>query len=218
MALIHRAEIRPTKLELLEAWLPGRPWSPAGSGEARQEVRALRKVASARFDDPAGEVGVELMVVRAGGDGPLLHVPLTYRAAPLAGAEHALVGTMEHSVLGLRHVYDGCADPVFVAALARTVLTGGRQADEVVEGDPGPRAPDVVLAGSGRPGEPVPDLAPVRVVADGDPAVVTAGSLVVEVLRVLGPAGARAGGEGATLHATWAAHPEPVLLARVRTA
>ena len=210
MALIHRAEIRPTKLDLLAPWLPGRPWYPGGS------TGPLQRVGSARFDDPAGEVGVEVLIVREGDDGPLLQVPVTYRAAPLPGAEHALIGTTEHSVLGLRHVYDACADPVYLAALARTVLTGGRQADEVVEGDPGPRAPDVVLAGSGRPGAAVPAVDAVDAAVDGDPAVVTAGGLVVEVLRVLD--GAAAAGDGATLHASWAAHPEPVLVAVVRTA
>jgi hypothetical protein len=41
-------------------------------------------------------------------------VPLTYRGAPLEGAGHALVGTMEPGVLGTRWAYDGCHDPVLV--------------------------------------------------------------------------------------------------------
>ena len=44
-------------------------------------------------------------------------VPMTYRGAPLDGAEHALIGTTEHGVLGQRWVYDGCHDPVLVAQL-----------------------------------------------------------------------------------------------------
>lgn len=55
-------------------------------------------------------------------------MPLTYRGAPLPGAEPWLVGTMEHSVLGRRWVYDGCGDPVHVAALVATILAGGIQA------------------------------------------------------------------------------------------
>src|SRR5215218_7739419 len=99
MALLHRAEITPTKLELLDAWLPTRAWyrGPADPG--------LAKVGAFRFDDPAGEVGIETLLVQAG-DGPVLQVPLTYRAAPLAGAEPWLIGTTEHSVLGRRWVYD----------------------------------------------------------------------------------------------------------------
>jgi len=214
MALIHRAELRPTKLELLEGWLPGRPWCPGGEATPP----ALQKVGAARFDDPAGEVGIEVLLVRHGGDGPLLHVPLTYRATPLPGAADALLATMEHSVLGTRYVYDACADPVYVAALVTAVLTGGRQADEVVEGDPGPRRPDVLLTGSGTPGTPVPALDALDALdaaRDGDPAVLTAGGLVVEVLRVVGADRVPAAG-GAALHATWPGHPDPVLLAVVR--
>ncbi|MGD3112359.1 maltokinase N-terminal cap-like domain-containing protein [Streptomyces sp. YGL11-2] len=33
------------------------------------------------------------------------------------GAEHALIGTMEHGVLGKRWAYDGCHDPVLVTEL-----------------------------------------------------------------------------------------------------
>ncbi|EEP70210.1 hypothetical protein MCAG_00537 [Micromonospora sp. ATCC 39149] len=50
MVLLHRAEIRPTKLELLSAWLPGRPWF---QGEVDAGVE---RVAAYRFDDPAGQV------------------------------------------------------------------------------------------------------------------------------------------------------------------
>ncbi len=52
-------------------------------------------------------------------------MPLTYRAAPLDGAEHALLGTMEHSVLGTRWVYDGPHDPVYVGQLMATILGAG---------------------------------------------------------------------------------------------
>ena len=92
MALLHRADLTPTKLELLQAWLPTRSWY---TGPAAPQ---LTKVGAFRFDDPAGAVGVETMLVRAG-DGPVLQVPLTYRGAPLDGAERWLVGTTEHSVL-----------------------------------------------------------------------------------------------------------------------
>ncbi|MEI2826114.1 MAG: hypothetical protein V9F04_06650 [Dermatophilaceae bacterium] len=48
--------------------------------------------------------------------------PLTYRSAPLAGADRALVGTIEHSVLGTRWVYDAPHDPAYVAELLRTIV------------------------------------------------------------------------------------------------
>src|SRR5690349_10364756 len=116
MAVIHHATITPTKLELLAGWLPGRPWFPGGE---------LRQVDAYRFDDPAGEVGVETLLVAA--DGAVVQAPLTYRGAPLEAAEQHLLGTMEHSVLGTRWIYDGCGDPVWAAALATTVLTGGTE-------------------------------------------------------------------------------------------
>ncbi|MEU5608159.1 1,4-alpha-glucan branching protein [Streptomyces sparsogenes] len=114
MAIIHRTTLKPTKLELLTSWLPSRPWYGGGAGEPR-----LAKAGGFRLDDPQGAVGIEFMVVTdAAGAEPVSYlVPLTYRGAPLDGAEHALVGTMEHGVLGRRWAYDGCHDPVLVAQL-----------------------------------------------------------------------------------------------------
>ena len=103
----------PGKLELLAAWLPARPWYP-GTGREPE----LAKAGGFRLDDPQGEVGIEFMVVTdASGDEPVAyHVPLSYRAAPLDGAdEAALIGTSEHGVLGKRWIYDGAHDPVVVA-------------------------------------------------------------------------------------------------------
>ena len=68
-------------------------------------------------------------------DDTVLQVPLTYRSAPLAGADPHLVGTTDHSVLGKRWVYDGCADPVWAGTLATAILTGGTQAQMVIEHD-----------------------------------------------------------------------------------
>src|SRR5688500_7529300 len=122
MALLHKAQIIPGKAELLARWLPTRSWY---SGPAV----APERVAAARFDDPAGEVGIETMILRVV-DGPLLHVPLTYRGAPLAGAEPWLVGTTEHSVLGTRWVYDAPGDPVYAAQLAEVIRAAGQEAVE----------------------------------------------------------------------------------------
>ena len=143
MALIHRATLQPSKLELVAGWAPGRPWGTAAAGAE------LEQVAAYRFDDPAGEVGAETFVLRAGD--ALLHVPLTYRGAPVPGLEAHLVGTTEHSVLGRRWCYDGCADPVYVAALAEVVLTGRPQAEEhvVTDGTSQRRDPSALVTGSG---------------------------------------------------------------------
>ncbi|GIH75117.1 maltokinase N-terminal cap-like domain-containing protein [Planobispora longispora] len=126
MAVIHRTTLTPTKLELLTSWLPSRPWYLGGAGEP-----ALAKAGGFRLDDPEGEVGIEFMVVTdTSGAHPAAYlVPLTYRGAPLDGAEHALVGTMEHGVLGRRWAYDGCHDPVLVAQLL-ALIEGRVQAQD----------------------------------------------------------------------------------------
>jgi hypothetical protein len=126
MAVIHHTELKPTKLELLASWLPSRPWYSSGAGRPQ-----LAKAGGFRLDDPQGEVGIEFMVVTdTSGTHPTSYlVPLTYRGAPLDGAEHALVGTMEHGVLGRRWAYDGCHDPVLVAQLL-ALIEGRVQAQD----------------------------------------------------------------------------------------
>ncbi|HEU4331747.1 MAG TPA: phosphotransferase [Lapillicoccus sp.] len=114
MAEIHRTTLEPGKLELLAAWLPDQRWYAA-----KGRTPALRKLGGFRLDDPAGEVGIEVMVV-ADDSGPtpvVYQVPMTYRGSPLAGADHALIGTTEHGVLGKRWVYDAPHDEIFVAQL-----------------------------------------------------------------------------------------------------
>ncbi len=115
MAEIHTtARLTPGKGELVGAWMGDQRWYAA-----KGRRPSVRRIASFRFDDPAGRVGVETMLV-ADDSGPhpvLYQVPLTYRDAPLAGAERALVGTMMHSVLGKRWVYDAPHDPVYAAQL-----------------------------------------------------------------------------------------------------
>ncbi|HEY0535924.1 MAG TPA: hypothetical protein VGD29_30425 [Actinoplanes sp.] len=166
MAIIHRATLTPTKLELLEAWLPTRPWYPDG------DAAGLERVGAARFDDPADEVGVEIFLVKTP-QGPLTQVPMTYRAAPLDGAGEWLIGTTEHSVLGTRWVYDAVADPVFVATTAEAIRTGGHQATEYVETPGGPavaREPLMTLLGSGTQAKGSP--AEIIRVDDGEVAVI----------------------------------------------
>jgi hypothetical protein len=121
MATVYQAHLVPSKKELLETWLDRQPWS--GEGE-------LEKVGAYRFDDPDGEVGIEGHLVRREGTEQVLHVPVSYRGAPLEGAEPYLIGTVEHSVLGQRWVYDAMADPVATACFQRA-LDGVQQQAEV---------------------------------------------------------------------------------------
>ncbi|MFG3292812.1 1,4-alpha-glucan branching protein [Streptomyces sp. NPDC048179] len=174
MALIHRTTLKPTKVELLAGWLPTRPWY---RGSAAPE---LTKAGGFRLDDPEGEVGIEFMVVTE--DSGAYLVPLTYRGAPLAGAEHALVGTMEHGVLGGRWVYDGCHDPVLTAGLL-ALIEGRVQAQAQSVSDTPDREVVRSYAGQG----PVAGLgAPVDTDESTEFAVPDTG-LVLRLRRVLTP-------------------------------
>ncbi len=142
MALLHHATLDPSKSELIAAWLPSHSWAEGHTG--------LTTFGSYRLDDPDGAVGIEGILLRSDA-GEVFHVPLTYRATPLEGAEDFLLGTTEHSVLGTRWVYDAIADPVWRVTLATTVLAGARGAEEYfeVDGRRETREPKVRVVGSG---------------------------------------------------------------------
>ncbi|MEV3936850.1 hypothetical protein AB0K52_12840 [Glycomyces sp. NPDC049804] len=206
MALIYRATVSPTKLELLAAWLPGRPWHTGPAGD-------LEQVAAYRFDDPAGEVGVETLLVRSG-NGPVHHVPLTYRAEPLAGAEAWLVGTTEHSVLGERWVYDATGDPVYAAALAGAIIADAGQAEQLVlvEDDRlEPRELHMGIASTTlTPDATAPEVRHIERVEDGDPTRIVTDTVTLSVVRNL-----EAGDDftGPALTGTWPGQPKPIHLA-----
>jgi hypothetical protein len=118
VAVVHKTTMSPGKLELLAAWLPAQSWYVA-AGERLQ----LAKAGGFRLDDPAGQVGIEFMVVTSRREGqPVTYlVPMTYRGHALAGAGDGLIGTSQHGVLGRRWIYDGICDPVLVAQMVALV-------------------------------------------------------------------------------------------------
>ncbi|MEV5970553.1 1,4-alpha-glucan branching protein [Streptomyces sp. NPDC051921] len=182
MAEIHRTTITPTKLELLAVWLPTRPWYRGGA----DAVPELAKAGGFRLDDPEGEVGIEFMVV-TDSSGDEVHaylVPMTYRGAPLAGAERALIGTAEHGVLGTRWFYDAAHDPVFVAGL--TALLEGRA---VAQAQSLSDTPDLTVeAYSDGPGTWHASAAPVvEEGANGTDLRLGAGAPLLRLARVLDP-------------------------------
>ncbi|MGW8362207.1 maltokinase N-terminal cap-like domain-containing protein [Streptomyces wedmorensis] len=150
MAVIHHTTMQPTKLELLTAWLPTRSWYTEGDGGPRPV-----KAGGFRLDDPEGEVGIEFMAVADGteGDAVVHLVPMTYRGAPLEGAEHALIGTSEHGVLGTRWIYDGTHDPVLVAQLY-ALLAGNAVAQHQSRDD----TPDPTVVAAYTPGADAAEL------------------------------------------------------------
>ena len=135
MAELYATTMRPSKLELLEAWMGEQRWY-AAKGRAPR----LTKVFAWRLADPQGEVGIETLVVRddsavaGGGDAVTYQVPLTYRGAPVESLAHALVGTSEHGVLGTRWVYDATHDPLYATCLLE-LLQGRARAESSSESD-----------------------------------------------------------------------------------
>lgn len=205
MALFHLATIVPTKEQLIADWLPNQPWGPPAD-------TAVDVIGAYRFDDPDAAVGIECFLARAGG--ALFHVPLTYRDAPLEGAEDALITTMEHSVLGTRWVYDGLRDPRCVVMLAAVTMTGQGEAlgMAVYDGRWYIAPSKVRIQGGGWGIERVPvdgfaidreDGAGVRLLNDRF-------ELIVARRPVEGARPAIA------LTATWAGQTDPVVLAAVR--
>jgi DNA-binding transcriptional LysR family regulator len=188
MSVIHRTTLTPGKLELLTSWLPSRPWYRGGAGGPE-----LAKAGGFRLDDPEGEVGIEFMAVTdTAGSHPVTYlVPLTYRGAPLDGAEHALVTTAEHGVLGRRWIYEGCQDPLLVAELTALFEGRTRAQHQSVSDTPDP---DVHV--SRTDDGPLP--ADFTVTGDeGEETVLTASDgTQLRVRRVLRPAAAGPAGEG----------------------
>ncbi|OFT94057.1 hypothetical protein [Brevibacterium sp. HMSC24B04] len=198
MAILYNVELSPGKIELVEEWLPKQPWANVEPGTK------LSRVSSFRFDDPAGEVGVEFHLVKVADDdgategaGTIYQVPVTYRGAPLAGAEDDLITEMDHPVLGHRWVYDGAADPVCVLETLRAIVTGGRSVDEFFQTDSGlEQNTDVAEAwGTSEPNLTIADLpegeeadrVQVKIDTVGDLTLAVFGEVKLGFLRVLSP-------------------------------
>ena len=186
MAIIYDTTMSPGKLELLTAWLPSQPWYLAGEREPE-----LAKAGGFRLDDPQGEVGIEFMVVtdRSGGRAVTYQVPMTYRAAALAGASDGLIGTSEHGVLGHRWIYDGTRDLVLVTQLVAAIQGEAEPQAQGVS-----NTPDPTVIGQAVTDGPLTAIGS-SVVANGpsgtDLQVRTApsqGQLTVRINRVLRPA------------------------------
>ena len=189
MAELHEATLTPRKDELVRLWLPSRPWWDG--------VDERGPAGSFRLDDPDGAVGMQGFLFGSEA-GSTLFVPLTYRDAPLVGAERHLLGTMEHSVLGTRWVYDACADPVFIAAILDLIRSGGREAEQFLHRADG----SVVVTESSATvrGEGAGHLGawdsrlPITALDEPTRTLVTSGDLSVAVARRVGADLARRGG------------------------
>ncbi|MER7558381.1 hypothetical protein ABTZ46_15655 [Nocardioides sp. NPDC126508] len=177
MSIVHKATLTPAKKEIFGAWLATQAWSP---GELTGTI------GSYRFDDPAGKVGIECVLLEVGDS--VVHLPVSYREAPLDGAEDFLMATTEHSALGTRYVYDACADAVAVRVLLTAALTGATQEpmDVYDQGRLVGRRETVVTAtGTGSSTVGVPHFDGVTIRAHGAESRVDVGSFTVVVKRVV---------------------------------
>jgi len=205
MSIIYEATITPSKLDMMAAWLPQQDWFTGA------EPLALERVASFRFDDPAGQVGMETLLIRSGAH--TYQVPLAYRNEPLAAAAEFLLGTTLHSVLGTRWVYDATGDPLYAAALAGAVLAGDPQADQVEHrGEERiPLPATITLTSTGTPGTPVPAVESVTAHTVAGVTTIRSGGLSIAVVRSL--ADDDGTHLGAALTGTWSGGPAAALLA-----
>jgi len=180
MSVIHNTTLKPTKLELLADWLPARPWYRGGP-----DSPALEKSGGFRLDDPEGEVGIEFMVATdTSAPEPVAYlVPMTYRGAPLDGAEHALIGTTEHGVLGRRWVYDGCHDPVLATELLALIQGRAQAMAQSISDTPDH---EVIRSYTGAP-FPTGGLAPEPVDEQDGTRLPTPNGTILHVHRVLHP-------------------------------
>ncbi|MFJ9940275.1 maltokinase N-terminal cap-like domain-containing protein [Streptomyces erythrochromogenes] len=209
MAVIHRTTMSPGKLELLAAWMPSKPWYRGGG-----EAPLLAKAGGFRLDDPAGEVGIEFMVVTdTSGDSPVTYqVPMTYRGAPLASAADGLIGTSEHGVLGRRWIYDGTHDVVLVEQLLALLAGRATAQDQNASDAPDPTV-EVLTGGSWAAGVPQGLTGPGPVAETADASLVTVGPAAQDgpvstltLCRVLRPGPAPEGdGAAGRVLAGWSA-------------
>lgn len=150
-AEIYDAVLDPGKLELLRAWVRNQSWFDG-------DPERLEEVTTYRFVDPAGDVGMESFLLSDGSR--TYHVPVTYRGAELEGAQDALMGTVEHSVLGRRWVYDAPADPVYVTEVCRVISQRDTAADHLQMEDGTVTPAPVNLRGGGDAFRSTGDAAP----------------------------------------------------------
>ncbi len=205
MAVHHPATIVPTKMELLQAWVPDQPWL----GNA--DTSSLTKLGSYRFDDPDGEVGIETHLLGTA-DGQVLQVPLTYRGAPRESALDSLITTMTHTTLGNRWIYDACHDPVYARALVRAIMTGGREADLFKATDSGLVQEPVTTHVRGSGSSPItglPELSAPVVTHEGTMTRINA-CLAITLLRT-----PTSGTAELALTGTWPGQGTPLLLATI---
>lgn len=124
---MNETALTPPLGDLLRGWLPRQRWFPVKSA-AFTLVRAGGLVLEDHTDDVGLEVFLGAVTSRMAGGGSrtdVVQVPLSYRGAPLVGAEQALIGHCIHSELGNRWIYDAIHDPVFISEWLELIRNEG---------------------------------------------------------------------------------------------
>ncbi len=209
MALVHpTAQISPTKLEIVRDWLAQTSWFDGDPAAVDGHRRFTY-----RFDDPAGEVGVESVLVNAGDE--VFQLPLTYRGEPLEDGE--LLTTMEHSALGPRWIYFGLSDPVLVTAFVTAITTSGSSVGLTFEHEGRTQSTETRVRARGTGSDEAPGDLSVEAVrkGNGSTAVVTEAG-VLTVSHVLAPSARTpaSAAEGSVLLGSWEGLSSDVELAR----
>lgn len=132
---MHEIHTGPTLAPHFRDFLP--PWVARQPWYAGSETRpALSPVGFFRFEDPAGQVGMETHLLADGSH--LYQIPMTFRDAPLPGESPQgvtpLITTAQHSVLGTRWIYDAEADPVWRGEMLRLIEGNGVSAPSLMKG------------------------------------------------------------------------------------
>lgn len=139
--------------EFLSTWITEQRWY-AGKGRAP----VWRRLGGFDLPDPEGQAHITVHLLLDEAERPLLYqVPLAERSEPVAGLEHALIGSYERNG-AIRFVYDGPRDEACAQAMLRLILDEGAAL-------PDDGAPGVAARGHRVPMTPAVEIRGARVLS-----------------------------------------------------
>ena len=128
--------LTPALTALLQEWLPRQRWFPVKTPDFE-----MSQAGSVGLDDPNGHAGLAvflLTITTRGADGgprtAVVQVPLSFRPAPAAGMERALVGQAAGTDPSRPWVYDAVHDPDFVGGWLELIRNEGKASSGTAAG------------------------------------------------------------------------------------
>ena len=128
--------LTPALTALLQEWLPRQRWFPVKTPDFE-----MSQAGSVGLDDPNGHAGLAvflLTITTRGADGgprtAVVQVPLSFRPAPAAGRERALVGQAAGTDPSRPWVYDAVHDPDFVGGWLELIRNEGKASSGTAAG------------------------------------------------------------------------------------